>query len=87
MKMDLSKGSARCSRLEIMLLEKKMNIKNSVLDYIRYRQLNWYGHVQRKNEERLPRKMLEWCPLGRRKEILSKFVDAGSYNRNEREGN
>ena len=22
-----------------------MNIKNSVLDYIRCKQLNWYGHV------------------------------------------
>ena len=30
-----------------MLLEKIMNIKNSLLDYIRYKQLNWYGHVQR----------------------------------------
>ena len=28
-----------------------MNIKNSILDYIRYKQLNWYGHVQRKDEE------------------------------------
>ena len=36
-----------------------MNIKNSVLDYIRYKQLNWYGHVQGMNEERLPRKILE----------------------------
>ena len=42
-----------------------MNIKNSVLDYIKYKQLNWYGHVQRMEEERLPRKILEWCPLGR----------------------
>ena len=23
-----------------------MNIINSVLDYIRYKQLNWYGHVE-----------------------------------------
>jgi hypothetical protein len=28
-----------------------MDIKNSVLDYIRYKQLNWYV-----NEERLPKK-------------------------------
>ena len=39
-----------------MLLEKKINIKKSVLDYIRYKQLNWYGHVQRMYEERLPQK-------------------------------
>jgi hypothetical protein len=44
-----------------------MNITNSVLDYIRYKQLNRYGHVQRMDEERLPRKILELCPPGRRK--------------------
>ena len=44
-----------------------MNIKNSVLDYIKYKQLNWYGHKQRMNKERLPRKILEWCLPGRRR--------------------
>ena len=38
-----------------------------MLDYIRYKQLNWYGHVKRMNEERLPRKILKWCPSGRRR--------------------
>ena len=28
-----------------------MNIKNSVLDYMRYKQLNWYGLVQRMDHE------------------------------------
>ena len=44
-----------------------MNIKNSILDYIRYKQLNWYGHVQRVDQEGLPRRILEWCPPGRRR--------------------
>ena len=44
-----------------------MNINNSVLDYIRYKQLNWYGHVQRMDQGRLPRRIIEWCPPGRRK--------------------
>ena len=35
-----------------------MNIKNPVLDYVRYKQLNWYGHVQRMDEERLLRRIL-----------------------------
>ena len=42
-----------------------MNIKNSILDYIRYKQLNWNDHVQKMDEERLPRKILEWYPPGR----------------------
>ena len=35
-----------------------MNSKNSVLDYVSYKQLNWYGHVRRMNEEELPQKIL-----------------------------
>ena len=49
------------------VIREKMNIKNSVLGYIRYKQLNWYGHVQKMDEERLPQKILTWCPSGRRR--------------------
>jgi len=48
-------------------IREKTNIKISVLGYIRYKQLNWYGHVQRMDQKRLPRRILEWCPLGRRR--------------------
>ena len=50
MEMDFLRRLARCSRLEKKIrniIREKMNIKNSVLDYIRYKQVNWYGHVQR----------------------------------------
>jgi hypothetical protein len=37
-------------KLEIMLYcKRKINIKNSVLDQIRYKHLNWYGHVRMKS--------------------------------------
>ena len=49
-------------------IREKMNIKNSILDYVRYKQLNWCGHAQRMEEERLPREILKWCPPGRRME-------------------
>ena len=29
--------------------------------------MNWYGNVQRMDEEWLPRKILEWCPPRRRR--------------------
>ena len=48
-----------------MLSEKKINIKISAVDYIRYKQLNWYGHVRIIYEERLPQSILEFCPTGR----------------------
>ena len=44
-----------------------MTIINYVLDYIRYKKLNWYGHVKIMDEERLPRKIMELCPPGRRR--------------------
>jgi len=50
-----------------------MNIKNSVLDYIR---LNWYANVRRMKEYRLPKKsemMLFWK---KKKGKTSKFVDS-----------
>ena len=56
--MDFLRRLERCSRLENVIRE-TVNIKNSVLNYVRYQQLNWYGHVQRMNEERLPRKKLK----------------------------
>ena len=69
MEMDFLRISARCSRLEKISnnVIREKNIKNSVLDYIRYKQLNWYGRVKRVDQERLPRRILEWCPPGRRR--------------------
>ena len=43
-----------------------MNDKNSILVYIKYKQLNWYDHVQRMGQERFPRRILEWCRPRRR---------------------
>ena len=48
MEMDFLSRSARCSRLEKIInnvVRAKITNKNSVLDYIRYKQLNWHGHV------------------------------------------
>ena len=39
-----------------------MNIARSLLDDIRTKQLQWYGHVQR-----LPKEVMKWSPPGRRK--------------------
>ena len=58
--MDFLKRSTRFSRLEKIrnnVIREKMNIKNSVWDYIIYIQLNWYVHVQRLDHERLPRRI------------------------------
>jgi len=38
-------------------MKQKMNVTRSVLDYIKMKQLKWYGHVQRVEEGRLPKKL------------------------------
>jgi hypothetical protein len=44
-----------------------MNVTRSILDDINGKQLKWYGHVQRMEEERLPKLVMKWNPPGRRK--------------------
>ena len=44
------------------IIREKINIKNSFLDYLRYKQLNWYDNVQR-----LPQNILERYPSGKRR--------------------
>ena len=51
----------------ILLLNKKMNVAKSLLDDIKTKQLQWYGHVQRMEEGRLSKEVMKWSPPGRRK--------------------
>jgi len=44
-----------------------MNVTRSLLDDIKTQQLKWYGHVQRMEDGRLPKKVMKWSPPGRRK--------------------
>jgi hypothetical protein len=66
MEMDFLRRSARLEKIRNNVIREKI-FKNSVLDYIRYKQLNWYDHVQRMDQERLLRRILKWCPPGRRR--------------------
>jgi len=44
-----------------------MNVAKSLSDDIKTKQLQWYEHVQRMEERRLPKEVMEWRPSGRRK--------------------
>jgi len=51
--------SARISRkgkIRNTIIKQKMNVTRSLLDDIKTQQLKWYGHVQRMEEGRLPKK-------------------------------
>ena len=39
----------------------------SLLDDIKTKQLQCYGHVSRMEEGRLPKEVMKWCPPGRSK--------------------
>jgi len=44
-----------------------MNLVRALLDDIKTKQLQLYGHVQRLEEGRLSKEVMKWSPPGRRK--------------------
>jgi hypothetical protein len=48
------------------IMKQKMNVTRSLLDDIKTKQLQWYGHVQIMEEGRLPKEVTKWRPPGRR---------------------
>jgi hypothetical protein len=68
--MDFWRRSARISRNDKIrnnITKQKMNVTRSLLDDIKTKQLQWSGYVQRMEEGRLPKEVMTWRPLGRRK--------------------
>jgi hypothetical protein len=53
-----------------------MDVTRSLLDQIKTKQLQWYGHVQRMEEVRLPKEVKKWRSLGRRKRARPKHTCA-----------
>jgi hypothetical protein len=55
--------------LDILEKRKKqgMNVTRSLLDDIKTKHLQWYGHVQTMEEERLSKEVMNCHPAGRRK--------------------
>jgi hypothetical protein len=40
--------------------------KADIVRFIKSRRMNWVGHVMRMEGRRIPRRILEWTPIGRR---------------------
>ena len=53
-----------------------MNVTRSLLNDIKSKQLQCYGHVQRMEERRLPKEVMKWHPPGRRKRGRPKLTCA-----------
>ncbi len=70
MEMDFLRRSAGISRREKIRNERIkeiMGLKQDILHEIEWKQLLWFGHVQRMRSNRLPKKLLDWQPQERRK--------------------
>ena len=58
--MDSWRRWARISRKDKIrnnIIKQKINVTRSLLEDIKTKQLKWYGHVQRMEEGRLPKKL------------------------------
>ena len=63
--MDVLRRSARKSRLERITnehIKEIMEVKGKldIIDSIERKRLQWYGHVKRMPEERMPKLIMEW---------------------------
>lgn len=63
----------RCCRLTLMdkvrneEIRERMNIQTTIIDTVESKSLRWYGHVNRMDHSRWPKKLLQWIPPQRRK--------------------
>ena len=67
---DFWRHSARISRKDRIrntIIKQKMNVTRSLLEHIKIQQLKWYGHVQRMEEGRLPKRSNEMEPTRKKK--------------------
>jgi hypothetical protein len=75
--MDFWRRPARISRKDKIrnaIIKQKMTVTRSLLDNVKTIQLQWYGYVQRMEEGRLPKEVMKWRPLGRRKRGRTKLT-------------
>ena len=70
--MDELRRSARKSKMERIkngYIKEIMGVKGKpdTIDIIEQKRLQWYGHVKRMPEERIPKLIMDWIPRERRK--------------------
>ena len=83
--MDVLRRSARKSRLERIKnehIKKIMGVKGKpdIIDIIEQKRLQWYGHVKRMPEERIPILIMDWLPRERRKRGRPRKTWMEEYN-------
>jgi hypothetical protein len=64
----------RKDKIRNTIIKQRMNVTMSLLDDIKTKQLQWYGHVQRMEDVKLPKEVIKWRPPGRRKQGRPKLT-------------
>jgi hypothetical protein len=54
------------------IIREIMETEVTPTDAIEAKQLKWCGHMKRMEEDRLPKKIYEWAPIGRKKKGRSR---------------
>jgi hypothetical protein len=62
-----SAGISRKDKIRNSAIKQRTAVTRSLLDYIKTKQLQQYGHVQRMEGGRLGEEVMKWRPAGRRK--------------------
>lgn len=60
-------GISRRDRVRNEEIQQRIGIEGSLATDIERQQLMWYGHVQRMDDTRLPKQIMQWIPQHRRK--------------------
>ena len=60
------------------VIKEKLNIKNLVLDFVRYKQLNWHGHMRTTRRKAISNNFGIVYTWRKKKGMSSTFVVAGS---------
>jgi hypothetical protein len=84
-----SAGKARMERIKNEHIKEIMGVKwkPDVIDIIEQKRLQWYGHVKRMPEGRIPKLIMDWIPrerrkIGRPKKMWMEGVQAAMTTRN-----
>jgi hypothetical protein len=59
-------GKSKMERIKTEHIKEIMGVKGKP-DIIEKKRLQWYGHIKRMPEDRIPKLIMEWIPLERRK--------------------
>ena len=60
---------------------KSVKGKTDTIDIIEKKRQQWYGHVKRMSEERIPKLIMEWVPLERVGTAVAQWLRSCATNR------